>query len=374
MVEQLDDVTIRPAAESDAAGIAPVHVRSWQEAYAGHRSRGVPRLHGRDRARRPVGLVPARGPLRPGPHVGGTGRRTGGRVRRPSARAATRTPAAATGRSTRSTSTRARWGHGVARDLMRTRDRAPSATRRPSPCGCSRTTSGPALLPSARLPGGRRGPVRRRRRREPARGPLPPRLTRPESAAQRRPAHSVRCAPPKWSQPDRPRVLRPVDAHRRGTLRTRPTARNGAGSTRPAGTSPADRDPPPVEHPAARRRAEQHRGSTRAGRRPRRTAAGSSRSSRPRSRARSGLRRATSPSDTSIIAVAPATAAAGPASRVDTGAGGRPERVVRSARAASSSARPGRRPAPRRPRARPRHPAGRRSAARAPEPSGPRAR
>ncbi|WP_426592694.1 GNAT family N-acetyltransferase [Cellulomonas sp. McL0617] len=35
MVEQLDDVTIRAAAESDAAGIARVHVRSWQEAYAG---------------------------------------------------------------------------------------------------------------------------------------------------------------------------------------------------------------------------------------------------------------------------------------------------------------------------------------------------
>ena len=35
MVEQLDDVTIRPAAEGDAAGIARVHVRSWQEAYAG---------------------------------------------------------------------------------------------------------------------------------------------------------------------------------------------------------------------------------------------------------------------------------------------------------------------------------------------------
>ena len=35
MVEQLQDVTIRPAAESDAADIARVHVRSWQEAYAG---------------------------------------------------------------------------------------------------------------------------------------------------------------------------------------------------------------------------------------------------------------------------------------------------------------------------------------------------
>jgi len=35
MVEQLDDVTIRPAAEDDAAGIAQVHVRSWQEAYEG---------------------------------------------------------------------------------------------------------------------------------------------------------------------------------------------------------------------------------------------------------------------------------------------------------------------------------------------------
>ena len=35
MVEQLDEVTIRVATEGDAAGIARVHVRSWQEAYAG---------------------------------------------------------------------------------------------------------------------------------------------------------------------------------------------------------------------------------------------------------------------------------------------------------------------------------------------------
>jgi len=35
MVEQLEDVTIRPAVEADAGGIALVHVRSWQEAYAG---------------------------------------------------------------------------------------------------------------------------------------------------------------------------------------------------------------------------------------------------------------------------------------------------------------------------------------------------
>jgi ribosomal protein S18 acetylase RimI-like enzyme len=35
MVEQLDEVTIRVATEGDAAGIAQVHVRSWQEAYAG---------------------------------------------------------------------------------------------------------------------------------------------------------------------------------------------------------------------------------------------------------------------------------------------------------------------------------------------------
>jgi len=35
MVEQLDEVTIRVATEGDAAGIAGVHVRSWQEAYAG---------------------------------------------------------------------------------------------------------------------------------------------------------------------------------------------------------------------------------------------------------------------------------------------------------------------------------------------------
>lgn len=35
MVEQLDEVTIRTADEGDAAAIARVHVRSWQEAYAG---------------------------------------------------------------------------------------------------------------------------------------------------------------------------------------------------------------------------------------------------------------------------------------------------------------------------------------------------
>lgn len=35
MVEQLDEVTIRVADEGDAAAIARVHVRSWQEAYAG---------------------------------------------------------------------------------------------------------------------------------------------------------------------------------------------------------------------------------------------------------------------------------------------------------------------------------------------------
>ena len=35
MVEQIDEVTIRPATTDDAVGIAGVHVRSWQEAYAG---------------------------------------------------------------------------------------------------------------------------------------------------------------------------------------------------------------------------------------------------------------------------------------------------------------------------------------------------
>ena len=35
MVEQLDEVTIRTATEGDATGIARVHVRSWQEAYTG---------------------------------------------------------------------------------------------------------------------------------------------------------------------------------------------------------------------------------------------------------------------------------------------------------------------------------------------------
>ncbi|GIG27608.1 GNAT family N-acetyltransferase [Cellulomonas marina] len=33
--EELDEVTVRPAVRSDAAAIAAVHVRSWQEAY-GH--------------------------------------------------------------------------------------------------------------------------------------------------------------------------------------------------------------------------------------------------------------------------------------------------------------------------------------------------
>ncbi|MBD7918059.1 GNAT family N-acetyltransferase [Cellulomonas sp. Sa3CUA2] len=35
MVEHIDEVTIRPATTQDAAGIAAVHIRSWQEAYAG---------------------------------------------------------------------------------------------------------------------------------------------------------------------------------------------------------------------------------------------------------------------------------------------------------------------------------------------------
>ena len=34
-MEQHDEVTIRPAQVSDAAGIADVHVRSWQQAYTG---------------------------------------------------------------------------------------------------------------------------------------------------------------------------------------------------------------------------------------------------------------------------------------------------------------------------------------------------
>ncbi|QHT56275.1 GNAT family N-acetyltransferase [Cellulomonas sp. H30R-01] len=35
MMEQLDEVTVRAAGAADAAAIAAVHVRSWQEAYAG---------------------------------------------------------------------------------------------------------------------------------------------------------------------------------------------------------------------------------------------------------------------------------------------------------------------------------------------------
>jgi ribosomal protein S18 acetylase RimI-like enzyme len=35
MVEELDEVTIRPAVDADAVAIARVHVRSWQEAYEG---------------------------------------------------------------------------------------------------------------------------------------------------------------------------------------------------------------------------------------------------------------------------------------------------------------------------------------------------
>lgn len=35
MGEQIDEVTVRPATTADAAAIAAVHVRSWQEAYAG---------------------------------------------------------------------------------------------------------------------------------------------------------------------------------------------------------------------------------------------------------------------------------------------------------------------------------------------------
>ncbi len=35
MAEQIDELTIRPAGPADAQAIAAVHVRSWQEAYAG---------------------------------------------------------------------------------------------------------------------------------------------------------------------------------------------------------------------------------------------------------------------------------------------------------------------------------------------------
>ena len=35
MTEHIDEVTIRPATTDDAGAIAGVHVRSWQEAYAG---------------------------------------------------------------------------------------------------------------------------------------------------------------------------------------------------------------------------------------------------------------------------------------------------------------------------------------------------
>jgi ribosomal protein S18 acetylase RimI-like enzyme len=35
MVDQLDDVTIRPAGSADAGTIARIHVASWREAYAG---------------------------------------------------------------------------------------------------------------------------------------------------------------------------------------------------------------------------------------------------------------------------------------------------------------------------------------------------
>ena len=35
MVDQLDDVTIRPATANDASAIARIHIASWREAYAG---------------------------------------------------------------------------------------------------------------------------------------------------------------------------------------------------------------------------------------------------------------------------------------------------------------------------------------------------
>ncbi|WP_146842773.1 GNAT family N-acetyltransferase [Cellulomonas composti] len=119
MAEQLDEVTIRAARTADASAIAQVHVRSWQEAYAGI----VPSayLAGLDPAQRAVRWAED---LRSGPDEGiltwvaESGPRllgfvTLGPSRDEDARRGDREiysiyldPGT--------------WGHGVARDLMRT--------------------------------------------------------------------------------------------------------------------------------------------------------------------------------------------------------------------------------------------------------------
>ena len=141
MVEQLDEVTIRVATEGDAAGIARVHVRSWQEAYAGIVPDAYLASLDADERTAQWGTLPARGPGGRDPHLGRPGRDrvVGLRHRRPEPRR---------GRRTR------RPG-----DLLHLpRPRHVGARRRPRPhadrhrggrrqdhrsrCGCSRTTSG----------------------------------------------------------------------------------------------------------------------------------------------------------------------------------------------------------------------------------------
>ena len=81
MVEQLDEVTIRVATEGDAAGIARVHVRSWQEAYAGIVPDAYLASLDADERTAQWRTYLREGPGGRHPHLGRPRRRPGGRLR-----------------------------------------------------------------------------------------------------------------------------------------------------------------------------------------------------------------------------------------------------------------------------------------------------
>ena len=120
MVEQLDEVTIRVATEGDAAGIARVHVRSWQEAYAGIVPDAYLASLDADERTAQWAHVPARGPVGRDPHLGRPRRRTAWSASSPWGPAATRTHARGDREIFSIYLDPGTWGHGVARDLMRT--------------------------------------------------------------------------------------------------------------------------------------------------------------------------------------------------------------------------------------------------------------
>ncbi|WP_019136705.1 GNAT family N-acetyltransferase [Cellulomonas massiliensis] len=119
MAEQLDDVTVRPASLDDAGEIARVHVQSWREAYDGIvPAEHLASLDEVERAREWSGHLaagPADGVVT---WVAGTPRRVIGFVTYGPSRDED------AGRGDREVYSMYlepdAWGHGVARDLMRT--------------------------------------------------------------------------------------------------------------------------------------------------------------------------------------------------------------------------------------------------------------